>query len=106
VALLRQATLADRLTLRRIRHRMGMVAASPLIRPLPSRLSSLTRRMSWDKAVAAPAAQVLPPRLDESLADGAGVLGLPELHQCPLQIAVTQLARHIHFLLREGVDVR
>ena len=52
VTLIRQAALADRLALRWVGDRMVMVAFGCLIRLSPPRLDGLTRRMSWDQAVA------------------------------------------------------
>src|SRR4051794_395661 len=58
VARIRQAAFANRLTLRRVCHGMVMVITGRLVRPPPSGLDGLFRRVGRDEAIAAVADEV------------------------------------------------
>src|SRR5436190_1795743 len=65
-----------------------MVATRRLVRLATTGLNGLRRRVGGDEAVAARADRVGPPGFAQRLADHEVVLGLEELHQRPLHLAV------------------
>src|SRR5262249_7069735 len=83
---IRQPPLAGRFTLRRVRHRVVVVAAGGFVGPTPSLLDGFFRRVGPNQAVTPVPNQVPPPSLDERLADREVVLRLEELHQRSLQL--------------------
>src|SRR5579875_885681 len=98
VAPIRQAALADRLTLRRVCHGMVMVVTGRLVRPPPSGFDGLFRRMGRDEAIAAVADEVGPSRLDQRFPHREVILRLEELHERSLHLAVFHSLGDIHFL--------
>src|SRR5271166_6160980 len=85
---------------------MVMVATGRLIRPPPSRLDGLARRMSLDQAVAPVSDEVSPPRLEQSLPHHEIVFRLEELHQRPLHLPVPQASCDVNLFSRKGIDTR
>lgn len=83
-----------------------MVAASRLIRPPPPHLDGLTGRMRWNETVTAIADEVRPTALEQGLPHLKVVLRLKKLHKGPLQLAIVQVAGHVHLLLRKRIDPR
>src|SRR5262249_44912078 len=93
VILTRQATLAGRFALRRIRDRVVMVALGSPLRLPPPCLDRLTRRLGRDQAVAPGTDELATPRIEQGLPHHEIILGLEELHQRPLHLSVPQTPR-------------
>jgi hypothetical protein len=70
---------------------------------LPPRLDRFLRRVRGDESIT-PTDEVAAAGPDERLADLEVVLGLEELHQRALQLAVAEVLRGVHRLVRERVD--
>ena len=102
VALIRQTSLSRLLALRRIRHRMVMVS---VIRPPPSRLNRLLRRLGGNQALAA-ADEVRTAGFDRSLPHRKPVRRLEKLHQRPLHLAISEPFGDVDFLLCKRVHTR
>src|SRR5436190_1239299 len=85
---------------------MVMVAFGGPIRLSPPRLDRLTRRMRWDQALAPVSDEVPPAGLEQRFADLEVVLGLEELEQGPLELAVAQVPGGVDLFTRERVEAR
>src|SRR5258708_2317333 len=104
VARIRQAALANRLSLGWVCDGMIMVGTGRLIRPPRSRLEGRLRRLDGDEAVTARADQVLSPRMNQGFPHLEVVLGLEELKQGPLHLAIPQVTGDVHALAGERVE--
>src|SRR4051794_39730067 len=70
------------------------------------RLQGRLRRVGRDQGIAAGADQLLPPCLLKGLADLEVILGLEELEQGALELAVAEVAGDVDLFARERVEFR